>query len=100
MAHEGVDLNVQASREAVEEWIVERLTHARAMLHDAVDVDPDTRGGVLVLRGTRFPVTRVLAEIADDNAISQLAEDFDLDVELLRKLLQGMAICLERPVAE
>jgi uncharacterized protein (DUF433 family) len=70
------------------------------MLHDAVDFDRDTRGGVLVLHGTRFPVSRILAEIADDSTISELAEDFDLDVELLRKLLQGMAICLERPVAE
>jgi uncharacterized protein (DUF433 family) len=88
------------ARRRLDEWIMLRISRAKTMLHDAVDVDPSLRDGVLVLRGTRFPVSRLLAEIADDNPVSEVAEDFDLDINLLRKLLQAMAVCFERPIAE
>jgi uncharacterized protein (DUF433 family) len=91
---------VRPSREAVAEWIVERLGRAKVMLREAVEADPDTQGGVVVLRGTRFPIARVLAELAEDSSISDIAGDFDLDIEILKKFLQGMAVCLERPAVE
>jgi len=53
-----------------------------------------------VIRGTRFPVARVFAEISDGLSLSEIAEDFDLDVNMLRKLVEGLAILFERPIAE
>ena len=93
-------VNLDTAQPDLDQWIMERLRHAKLMLHESVDIDPDIRGGAVVLRNTRFPVARILAEIADDRTVSELAEDFDLDVDLLKKLLQGMAVCFERPAVE
>jgi uncharacterized protein (DUF433 family) len=84
----------------LDEWMVKRLRCARQMLGDTVHVDPDTLGGVMVIQGTRFPVARVFAEIADNLRLSEIAEDFDLDGEVLRTLIEGIAICFDRPIAE
>lgn len=80
-----------------EQWIEERLRFAVSVLRESVTVDPDIRGGVPVLKGTRIPVSQILAEIADDASVSEIAQDLDLDAELLVKLLEGMAIHLDRP---
>jgi len=55
-------------------------------------------GGLPVLRGTRFPLARVLAELADGVSIVVIAEDFDLEVESLKMLLDGMASYFGRPI--
>jgi len=54
----------------------------------------------MVIKGTRFPVARVFAEISDDVTLSEIAEDFDLDVNVLKKLVEGIAILFERPTTE
>lgn len=80
-----------------EEWIVERLRFAAIMLRDSVTIDAEIRGGVPVLKGTRVPVAQVLAEIADNATISEIADDLDLEQEVIVKLLEGMAIHLDHP---
>lgn len=80
-----------------EEWIVERLRFAAIMLRDSVTIDAEIRGGVPVLKGTRVPVAQVLAEIADNATVSEIADDLDLEQEVIVKLLEGMAIHLDRP---
>ncbi|MGA2063110.1 MAG: DUF433 domain-containing protein, partial [Thermoguttaceae bacterium] len=80
-----------------EEWVVERIIYATMILHDSVETDPEIRGGVPVIKGTRIPVSQILAEVAEDEKISAIADDFNLDVNTLMKLFEGMAIHLDRP---
>jgi len=80
-----------------QEWIAERLRHAVVMLKESVDVDPEKRGGVPVLKGTRVTLAQILAELAENATLGEIAGDLDLDFELMQKLLRGMAIHLDRP---
>ena len=92
------DLKVPKSRGLRhEQWIAERLRFAVIMLRESVTLDPEIRGGVPVLKGTRVPIAQLLAEIADDASVSEIADDLDLDVGLIVKLLEGIAIHLDRP---
>ena len=73
------DLPSKAPRDiSREEWIAERMKHALKTLREVVDVDPEIRGGVPVLMGTRFSLAQVLAEIADGEDIGGISEDLDL----------------------
>jgi uncharacterized protein (DUF433 family) len=79
-----------------EERLAKRLQHAIQQLHGCVDVTPAIRGGIPVVKGTRFTVAQVLAELAEGRSIAELADDFDLDVDCLKNLLHSFAICLDR----
>ena len=59
---------------------------------EAVVVDPMIRSGQPVLKGTRMPISIILAELADGGSVDTLAEDRDLDKEMLKELLEGLAI--------
>jgi uncharacterized protein (DUF433 family) len=76
-----------------------RLREAVVMLRNSVEIDPQKRGGVPVLKGTRITVARVIAELADDLSVSEIADDLDLDEMQIRCFLAGMAIHLDRPFA-
>ena len=92
------ELSVFKSRELRhEQWIAERLRFAATVLRESVTIDPDIRGGVPVLKGTRVPIAQIVAEICEDASLSEIAEDLDLDVGLIVKALEGMAIHLDRP---
>jgi uncharacterized protein (DUF433 family) len=80
-----------------DEWFVEKLRQGTAMLRNCIDIDPDVRGGVPVIKDTRIPVSRILAELADGLSIEEVADDFEIDPELLKNLLDGMASCVGRP---
>jgi uncharacterized protein (DUF433 family) len=80
-----------------ETWIAERLRYAATVLRDSIDIDPEKRGSVPVVRGTRVAVATILAELAEDATLSGIADDLDLDFTVLRKILQGIAIHLDRP---
>lgn len=54
------------------------------------------RGGLPCLRGTRFTISQVLAELADGCCIAELAEDFDLDVDMIEAALRELALTYER----
>lgn len=64
-----------------------------------VDCDPRILGGKYVLPGTRFPLYRILADIADDASVSEIAEDYSLDPEQIKGLFQYAAAALEKPKA-
>lgn len=91
--------SLSVSRDWVAAALAVRLVCGTRMLREAVDVHLEVRGSVPVLRGTRFPVSQVLAELADGRHIYEVAEDYDLEASDLESLLGGMAMCLERPVA-
>src|SRR5260370_40273539 len=67
---------VQALTE--EEWLSERLNIAVRMLDHCVEIDSCKRGGIPVLRGTRFTVAQLLAEIADGRDVGGLCTSFAL----------------------
>jgi len=50
-------------------------------------------------KGTRISVAQVLAELGEGQSAEEVAADFDLDVVLVKKLVQGLAVCLDRPVS-
>jgi uncharacterized protein (DUF433 family) len=81
---------------ALDEWIAQRATDATLMLRNCAEVSPSKRGGVPVLKGTRFTLAQVLAEIAEGKSVPELAEDFELDLELIKEFLHGLAILLDR----
>lgn len=59
-------------------------------------VHPKRRGGLPCVRGTRFTVAQVLAELADGRCIDELADSFDMDVDMLEALLRELALTYER----
>jgi uncharacterized protein (DUF433 family) len=82
-----------------EKWIAERLQYSLVLLKDWIEVDPLKRSGVPVLRGTRFTVSQMLAELADGRSSVELAEDFDLDIVVIQNVLHGFSIYLDRPAS-
>jgi uncharacterized protein (DUF433 family) len=49
----------------------------------------------MVLKGTRFPVSRIFAEVSDDNKLGEIAENYNLDPEMLHQLFMALAVCLD-----
>jgi uncharacterized protein (DUF433 family) len=80
---------------APESWLAERARQALAMLRDTVEIDPDIMGGVPVLKGTRFPIPQLIAEIADGRSVDNLASTFSLDRNQIENFLHGLAIHLD-----
>ncbi len=74
-----------------EAWTAEHLRAAATLLRDSIDIDPEKRGGVPMVKGTRVPVATILAELAEGATIGGVAADLDLDPEILRKMIQGIA---------
>jgi len=62
-----------------------------------VVVDPDRRGGVPVLTGTGFTVSQTLVELADSSGVVEVADEFDLDADVIRKMLNGLSLLLGKP---
>jgi uncharacterized protein (DUF433 family) len=94
-AKEIVHSSSQSSRRMVE-WSVECAAVGSVMMHDCVTADPDIRGGRLVLLGTGFTIAQTLAELASSNGVEEVADEFDLDPEIIRKFLSGMSLLFER----
>jgi len=87
--------NIQAVR--LEEWFAECALWGHQALQNAVEVDPSRRGGIPVLKGTRFTVGQTLAELADSTGVPEVAERFELDEQTIRELLLSLALLVERP---
>jgi uncharacterized protein (DUF433 family) len=83
-----------------EEWIVERLRRAAIMLRDVIEINERRRGGIPVLAGTRFTIAQVLGELADGRNVKEIAELFELDLDQIVTLLQGLSIHLDRSYFE
>jgi uncharacterized protein (DUF433 family) len=81
----------------LDQWFSECVQWGDAALQNAVEIDPKRRGGIPVLKGTRFTVGQTLAELADSAGVPEVASRFDLDEETIRELLYGLALLAERP---
>ncbi|HKI30582.1 MAG TPA: DUF433 domain-containing protein [Gemmataceae bacterium] len=82
------------------EWLVERAKYALLVIQDCVEVNPNKRGGVPVLRGTRFTVAQLFAEISEGRSLGDIAEDFDIDLVIIKKVMESFAIHFDRPFAK
>ena len=58
---------------------------------ESVVINKSIRSGQPVVKGTRFPVARVLTELAAGGNIDELAEDYNLDVHDLADMLNDLA---------
>ena len=81
------------------QWLTQRAQHATQELGECVEWNVDRLGGAPVLKGTRITVAQILAELGEGQSAEEVAADFDLDVVLVKKLVQGLAVCLDRPVS-
>jgi uncharacterized protein (DUF433 family) len=81
----------------LEQWFAECALWGHEALQNSVEIDPNRRGGVPVLKGTRFTVAQTLAELADSSGVPEIANEFDLDEETIRQLLYGLALLAEKP---
>ena len=69
------------------------------LLDAYVDAYPDKMGGVPCLRGTRFPVAQLIAElVASGDALGYLIDDFDLPRSVVCGFMQSLADGLNKPV--
>jgi len=67
----------------------------KLFLVDGIESNPKKLGGRWCLKGTRFPLSRVLAEISDDNKLSEIADDCDLDLKLLKSIFEDLSGALD-----
>ena len=80
------------------EDLAQRLTLASALFSSAVSRDLGVSGGKPVLSGTRFPLSRVFAELAAGQDVSEIADDYELEREKLANILDSLAIFLDRRI--
>ena len=94
--------NVSEAEDALtsEAWLAERARWAASALRGSVEIDPTKRSGIPVLKGTRFTISQLFAELADGRSILEIAENFDLDLATMKQLLQGFATHLDRPMSQ
>lgn len=78
-------------------WLADRVNYATLLLCDSVEIDPDIRSGVPVLRGTRVPLSQALAEIAEGSSIVEIADDMEIDVSTIRGFIEGFSVWMDRP---
>lgn len=83
----------------MQEPFAERASQAVLTLQECVEVSPERLGGIPVLRGTRFSVAQLFAELADRAAVDELADDLELDPALIKRLLHALAVQLDKPMA-
>jgi uncharacterized protein (DUF433 family) len=83
-------------RLATQQWIAACVTEGVRSLDEAIDVDPEIHGGAAVLKGTRFPVAQILAELTETGAITELSEEFDLDPHKVRTLFEAMSLIFQQ----
>jgi len=57
-----------------------------------VETRPKKLGGTPVLKGTRFSLSQLFAELADSDAVKDIAVDFDLDADQLQSCLHAFAL--------
>jgi uncharacterized protein (DUF433 family) len=82
------------------QWSVECALAGSLLMHECVTADPEIRGGRLVLMDTGFTVAQTLAELADSSGVEEVAEDFNLSADTIRKLLNGLSLLSERSWAK
>jgi uncharacterized protein (DUF433 family) len=74
-----------------------RWRHAIQLLRASIDTDPKLRSGLPCIKGTRITASQVLAQLAEGDSISEIADDMSIDQEMLKSFLDALSIILDRP---
>jgi uncharacterized protein (DUF433 family) len=53
-------------------------------MNDRIEINPEIRHGQPVIKGTRVPVTRVLAEVAEGTPFEEIQKQYDVTLEDIR----------------
>ena len=76
-----------------------KMNRAVERLSEYIDIDPARRAGIPVIKGTRFRVSQLFAQLADGDSISDLEENLELDRALLQNLLHALSVVIDQPAA-
>lgn len=74
----------------------QRLEYGLRELSDVVEIHSEIRGGVPVLKGSRIPVAKILAELGEDMTLTEIAEDYNINIQQAKMFIEGLAILLDR----
>ncbi len=80
------------------EWYFECNFIGYETLREVAEINPRRRGGVPVLKGTRFTISQALAELADSSGVNEVAQNFDIDANALKEMLEGLSLVLMQPL--
>jgi uncharacterized protein (DUF433 family) len=80
-----------------QQWVSECIANGYQALTMSLDIDPDIRGGVPVLKGTGFTASQALAELADTSGVLELSMEFEIDPNVVKEMLNGLSLILQRP---
>ncbi len=78
------------------ERTVEQVRRALVAARECIEASPRKLGGIPVLRGTRFSVAQLFAELAEADNVEDIAEEFDLDASQISTLLHALSKYLDR----
>ena len=53
-------------------------------MHERIEINPNVHHGQPVIKGTRVPVTRILAEVAEGTRFDEISHEYDVTVEDIR----------------
>ena len=82
------------------DMLTARIEQARETFSECVTVDPLIRNGVPVVKGTRVPVSLILANLAAGMSLPEIAADLNLDHGSLSLIVQSLAAAFDRPFHE
>ena len=80
------------------EWYFQCNLLGYETLRKVAEINPRRRGGVPVLKGTRFTISQALAELADSSGVEEVAQNFDIDADAIREMLEGLSLVLMQPL--
>ncbi|MEN8215681.1 MAG: DUF433 domain-containing protein [Pseudomonadota bacterium] len=69
----------------------QRLEYGLRELSEVVEIHSEIRGGVPVLKGSRIPVAKILAELGEDMTITEIAEDYNINIQQAKMFIEGLA---------
>lgn len=72
--------------------------HAASLMQDCVIVRKHLMSGMPCLAGTRLTLSQIAAQLSAGDSIDDIAEEMEVDRDLLEKLMNGLAIIFSRPM--
>lgn len=79
------------------EKIIDSLHRETLLLSELIEISPAKLGGAPVLKGTRFSLAQLLAQLGDGDSLEDLVSNFDLDRDQLSGVLHALAKSFDRP---
>ena len=91
--------NVERIAKVIDQCVIELMAEKELKLVDIlaekfseyIETSPHVRGGVLAIKGTRFPLSRVIAELGGGVSIHEIAIEYELDEDCLSGLVGSVA---------